>query len=1066
MKHIKTFKKGNLINQDNFDGSTNYNSLELIENNDQVLKDNLNRPLTNIQDSLNNISFINSRISASLGFKDGIYLSDFSFNPNTDIKTVKVKDSSDNIIRKHFLRINPGVAFIKANNIAHLPTVSIAERQLYKILNLKSNDEKVNIFYYPNSDKYQIQIQKNDSSGNLQDYNYTKFGDFGDSLVGFDTGIEALLNVYGDSDNFTDFKDTIYENIENINLEENIILTGGDSIFVGLNDNGYLIGDTYGTYFDLYHITTELNNDNIRLVTCIDLRKSIEGDYKNNELIDEGNFLNNILPSLENEGIVFINQNGTFNISNRENFGSKIGDTLSGNFVTTGNSTLYFSEDNEIDNPHNLNSGNLYRFSVRIKLSRETTVTKLFSINSNNNALYTVNASDGTASRVHATNALGTGNWSSLASHNETLYAIDDTNNALYTVNANTGIATRVHATNTFGTGDWSSLASLNGTLYTVNDTNNALYTVDASDGTATRVHATNTLGNGIWESLASHNGTLYAINDDYSTNALYTVNATDGTATRVHASNNFGIGIWESLASHSGTLYTVNDTNNALYTVNATDGTATRVHATRTLPSLGFWRSLVSHTSMLEESDIDENVTPHNNISFNLYEYSDLLPVVTSIIARNTTEWQELIINKRLNENITGVTFGININSAGNIFVDDVSAKSIGRSGGPRFINIRNITGDTLLINYIDSIGDSQVTFENRISGDTLFFDTMLADIFINKLDGDTLSLDTLSTDYLKSKTGDTINLLDKLLGDSACLDTLQVENFRGPGSYKKPSERRDIFVESSSSLSVFIASEARVFRINSGGGNRTITLPTLTNEDVGFSVYIIKRSSSNNLTITPGNGNISGDNNRVLKENNEAVYLKWNGNNWFVLSIAIKGDLLAEEQGDSKYSFDGHIHNYLTNIPNKYLTLSEGDSKYSFEDHGHGAQFTGNYLTEPEGDSKYDTRSQVNSKINNNLTDTISGGAPSNLNTLNEIAEAIDDNPNYHSAVTTGLNSKITQTAADNRYPLKNHNHNEYLTQPEGDSKYDTKAQVTSKVNSNFINTIRDGAPSNLNT
>ena len=126
---------------------------------------------------------------------------------------------------------------------------------------------------------------------------------------------------------------------------------------------------------------------------------------------------------------------------------------------------------------------------------------------------------------------------------------------------------------------------------------------------------------------------------------------------------------------------------------------------------------------------------------------------------------------------------------------------------------------------------------------------------------------------------------------------------------------------------------------------------------------------------------------------------------------------------------------------------------------------------LTQSTADVRYDTKAQVTSKVNtarDDLRDDLRDGAPSNLNTLNELAAAINDDPDFHDTIadSSSLNNRLTVAAADGRYPLKNHNHNEYLTQPEGDSKYYTKAQVNNKVDDDFVDTIIDGAPSNLNT
>ena len=1057
MKHIKSWEYGDLTRKDQFNNTTEYNSVELVDDRDDIIPYDLSRPLRNIYDTIGNVNFIIDKLSSTLGFNRGIYLNDFEIDPATDIKTVVVKNSSNNIVRKHFLRISPGVIYLGNKNIPIYPTTSIAERQLHKILKLENNDsidEGVKINYYDNTDKFDIQIRKMNSSGILQNYNFSK-GDYGDSFSGYDTGIEALLSVYGDSVNFSEFKDTINENIENIYLEDNVILNNGDSVYIGFDDDCNLVKSEDEINFPLYRIRASVISNRIRINELNDIRTSIGDTIKESELIYNGTLSNGQYPTLSEIGGTTIIGNGVLSLGT-ETFSDYNGDSLSGRFISTNTSRLYFSNSISSTNLNNLLPGNTYRFSVRIKLNNNTshnnvsislhefldssteittvrardisgwqelvlskeininsigvnisldiqnsgnvsfdnvsfknvlansfvtttgeisnisgdtlsinviqgdgdskitfsnyitgdtfifnniiinerfinqfigdrievntietdylknnirlngkitgdtielntlvlenllgnilntpanirrdvvesksntnytiidsdegkilnffsnnnitvnlpvlnnfyngflvnirksrenntltlnpgsfnningentyiltengeiatvvwngnnwivpsyylpsprpiskggsgqtssedllsflgvlsttqgdskyseknhthsqyltsvpseyltqsegdgryyrksqvdsrvstsksnlrngvssnlntlrelasainndddiegTLTSainsgynrssannryrqdiiysgdtvvsyngdtrsinvssfdeneyrwlevtyselntqyrledegpfLYTINDTNNSLYTINPTLGTASRVHASNTFGSGGWSSLASHNGTLYASNSSNDALYTINTTLGTATRVHASNTLGSGNWYSLTSHNGTLYVINDSNDALYTINPTLGTASRVHASNTLGSGTWSSLTSHNGTLYAINN--SNRALYTINITLGTATRVHATNILGSGSWYSLAFHNGTLYAISDNNDALYTINSTLGTASRVHASNTLGS-GNWGSLASHAIPKDSINIDD---------------------------------------------------------------------------------------------------------------------------------------------------------------------------------------------------------------------------------------------------------------------------------------------------------------------------------------------------------------------------------------------------------------------------------------------------------------------------
>ena len=371
MKYIKSWEYGDLVESDPFDNTIVYDSVELINDNDDIIPYDLSRPLRNIYDTVTNIDFIINKLSDALNFNRGIFLRDLEIDPATDIKTVLVKNSSNNRVRKHFLRVTPGVVYLNNKNIPIYPNLSIAERQLFKILKLENTigvDERVIINYYENTDKFDIQIKKMNSSGMLQNYNFSK-GDYGDSISGFDTGMEALLAVYGDSVNFSELKDTINESVENINLEENVILNGGDSLFIGLDENCDLVSDVRQVYFPLYHIKTSLVSNEIRVDELNDLRSSIGDTIKDNELIYNGTLANGEYPTLNEDGGIITT--GTTSL-HTETFSTYGGDSLSGRFSATNNSRLYFSNSISTTNLNNLVPGNTYKFSIKIKLNSST----------------------------------------------------------------------------------------------------------------------------------------------------------------------------------------------------------------------------------------------------------------------------------------------------------------------------------------------------------------------------------------------------------------------------------------------------------------------------------------------------------------------------------------------------------------------------------------------------------------------------------------------------------------------------------------------------------------------
>ena len=202
-----------------------------------------------------------------------------------------------------------------------------------------------------------------------------------------------------------------------------------------------------------------------------------------------------------------------------------------------------------------------------------------------NNVLYSLDSSDGSATRIGSSTQFGVSENSAegLAYHNGVVYMIGNNNNALFTLNITTGAATRVGSSNSFGVGETrpGGLASHNGNLYMVGQENDGrLYTLNTTTGAATRV---GTLTNfGVGESspsaLVSHNNILYMVG--LRSDVLFSLNTTTGRATRVGSSTQFGVR--ESspfgLASLDGNLYMVGGGNDALFILDLNNGSATRV--------------------------------------------------------------------------------------------------------------------------------------------------------------------------------------------------------------------------------------------------------------------------------------------------------------------------------------------------------------------------------------------------------------------------------------------------------------------------------------------------------
>ena len=368
MKHIKKLKEGDLVKRDIFDGNTVYDSLELNENEDNISIEDLSRPLKNIYDTITNVDYITNKISNSFNFKNGVYSDSFYLNPSTDVVTVTVNSQ-----RKHYLRLTPGVGFLNGKNVSSYPTNSIAERQIAKILDLLIDDsvtEEVKINYYSNTDKFDLLLRRRNNNNVITDSTFS-YGIHGDSMTGFDTGIELLANFFNNGSISSILRDypkynAILNNLHYIQLEPTIELTGGDSIYVGFDENFNLIGDTYSVFFPFYHVKTSIVSSRIKVTDLEDLRTNLIGDSIDNELIKYGEFTNDQNPTFDT-GVVLIGSGGivrtAFPFGNYNNIGAFIYSNQ-GRVVK-----LFFSQNNNTRNFHGMEAGNTYKISLRTSLN-------------------------------------------------------------------------------------------------------------------------------------------------------------------------------------------------------------------------------------------------------------------------------------------------------------------------------------------------------------------------------------------------------------------------------------------------------------------------------------------------------------------------------------------------------------------------------------------------------------------------------------------------------------------------------------------------------------------------
>lgn len=95
---------------------------------------------------------------------------------------------------------------------------------------------------------------------------------------------------------------------------------------------------------------------------------------------------------------------------------------------------------------------------------------------------------------------------------------------------------------------------------------------------------------------------------------------------------------------------------------------------------------------------------------------------------------------------------------------------------------------------------------------------------------------------------------------------------------------------VNKSANYQVAAADDGETILVSANGGARTVTLPNLDSGDEGFTVTVVKTDGSANAVTIDGHGGdlVNGAATYALKNQHEAVILKWTGSAWIALGGA----------------------------------------------------------------------------------------------------------------------------------------------------------------------------------
>ena len=132
-------------------------------------------------------------------------------------------------------------------------------------------------------------------------------------------------------------------------------------------------------------------------------------------------------------------------------------------------------------------------------------------------------------------------------------------------------------------------------------------------------------------------------------------------------------------------------------------------------------------------------------------------------------------------------------------------------------------------------------------------------------------------------------------------------------------------------------------------------------------------------------------------------------------------------------------------------------------------GKQPTGNYALKSEiptkvsqlnNDSNYQTSSQVSTTVNNAISNLISG-APEALDTLNELAAALGDDPNFATTISAEIGTKVDKV--DGKGLSENDFTDELLAKLNSIASGATKVTVDSALNTNSTNPVQNKVVTN---
>ncbi len=228
-----------------------------------------------------------------------------------------------------------------------------------------------------------------------------------------------------------------------------------------------------------------------------------------------------------------------------------------------------------------------------------------------------------------------------------------------------------------------------------------------------------------------------------------------------------------------------------------------------------------------------------------------------------------------------------------------------------------------------------------------------------------------------------------------------------------------------------IILSDKESTVLVDTTSGNVIVNLPSASG--VEGRIYTIKKiAAANSVIVEPyGSELIDNSTNMTITSNLDYIGIQSNGVNWKLILSSLYDPVGSASQAENNANTytDNAINDLATNITTDDVV--EGTTNLYFTDARAVLAMTGLY--DPAGTAAAAVTAVVN-------------GAPSNLNTLSEIASAINNDASFYTTITNSIATKLSTTTAASTYLTITNAASTYLTSAAAALTYLTTSAASS--------------------